>query len=329
MRAMLLQEFGEASTFRLGDIPRPAAGPGQVLVRVAAASVNPIDVKIRRLAPAFAPRLPAVLGVDFAGLVEEVGEGVADFVPGDEVYGCAGGVGERQGTLAELVPVEARFLARAPRSLSLRQAAALPLVAITAWDALHAKAGMRPGEHALIHAGAGGVGHVAVQLARAAGVRVAATVSSPAKAEIARSLGADEVVNYREEAPPAYVARLTGGAGFDLVFDTVGGATLDASILAARPRGRIVSTNTRSSHDLSLLHAKALSLHVVFMLLPLVSAVAEPDYAAVLRQVAELADAGRLAPLLDERGFSLARTAEAHALVESGRALGKVVVDVA
>ena len=162
MRAMLLHGFGDVSQFRPGDIPRPQPGPGQVLVRVAAASVNPIDVKIRRLAPAFAPKLPAVLGVDFAGLVEEVGDGVAEFAPGDEVYGCAGGVGERQGTLAELVPVEARFLAPKPGRLTLREAAALPLVAITAWDALHAKAGMRPGEHVLIHGGAGGVGHVEI-----------------------------------------------------------------------------------------------------------------------------------------------------------------------
>jgi NADPH2:quinone reductase len=328
MRAMLLEAFGDVSNFRLGDIPRPEPGPGQVLVRVAAASVNPVDVKIRRLAPAFAPALPAVLGMDFAGLVEEVGEGVADYAPGDEVYGCAGGVGQRQGALAELMPADVRFLARKPRSLTLRQAAALPLVAITAWDALHGKAGMRAGEHALIHGGAGGVGHVAVQLAKAAGLTVAATVSSLAKAGLARSLGADEIIKYTEEEPAAYVARLTGGAGFDLALDTVGGATLDASLAAVRPRGRVVSTNTRGSHDLSPLHAKALTLHVVFMLLPLVGAAAEPDYAAVLREVANLADAGRLTPLLDERAFSLARTAEAHSLVESGKAVGKVVVDV-
>ena len=328
MRAMLLTGFGDVSNFELGELPRPEPGPGQVLVRVAAASVNPVDVKIRQLAPAFAPKLPAVLGLDFAGLVEEVGEGVTAYAPGDEVYGCAGGVGQRQGALAELMPADVRFLARKPRSLDFRSAAALPLVAITAWDALHGKARVQAGEHALIQGGAGGVGHVAVQLAKAAGLRVAATVSSPAKADIARSLGADEIINYREEEPAAYVQRLTGGAGFDLAFDTVGGASLEASIAAVRPRGRVVSTNTRSTHDLSLLHAKALSLHVVFMLLPLVSAVGEPDYAPILREVAALADAGRLTPLLDERAFSLARAAEAHALVESGKAVGKVVVDV-
>ncbi len=329
MRAMLLHGFGDVTNFRLGEIPRPELAPGQVLVRVAAASVNPVDVKIRTLAPGFAPKLPGVLGMDFAGLVEEVGEGVEAYRPGDEVYGCAGGLGHRQGSLAELMPVDVRFLAPKPRTLGFREAAALPLVAITAWDALHAKAAMRAGEHILVHGGAGGVGHVAVQLAKAAGLTVAATVSSPGKAELARFLGADEVVFYKEDEPAAYAARLTGGPGFDLVFDTVGGKTLDASFVAARPRGRVVSTNTRSTHDLSVVHAKALSLHVVFMLLPLVSEVAEPDYAAVLRRVAELADAGSLRPLLDERGFSLARTAEAHALVESGRAIGKVVIDVA
>ncbi|MEW5774212.1 MAG: zinc-dependent alcohol dehydrogenase family protein [Thermodesulfobacteriota bacterium] len=329
MRAMLLHGFGDVSNLRMGDIPRPEPGPGQVLVRVAAASVNPIDVKIRRMAPAFAPEPPAVPGMDFAGLVEELGEGVEGFAPGDEVYGCAGGLRGRQGALAELMPADVRFLAPKPRTLSLREAAALPLVAITAWDALHNKAGMRTGEHLLVHGGAGGVGHVAVQLAKAAGLRVAATVSSRAKADIVRLLGADDAVNYREEEPASYTGRLTGGAGFDLVLDTVGGAVLDASFALARPRGRVVSTNTRSTHDLSTLHAKALTLHVVFMLLPMLSAVAEPDYGAVLREVAGLAEAGRLAPLLDERAFSLERAAEAHSLVESGQAVGKVVVDVA
>lgn len=329
MRAVLLDAFGDVSHFRPAEIERPRPRAGQVLVRVAASGVNPIDCKIRTLAPAFAPRLPAVLGMDLAGVVEEAGGGVTDFRPGDEVFGCVGGLGDLPGTLAEYVAADQELLAPKPANLSLRQAAALPLVGITAWEALHDKAAVRAGQHALIHGGAGGVGHVAVQLAKAAGLRVAATVSSEAKAATARDLGADEIVNYRQEQVADYVERLTGGAGFDLVLDTVGGANLDASFAAARPEGQVVSTNTRSAHDLSVLHAKALSLHVVFMLLPLITGRDRARFGRILRQVARLVQAGELRPLLDERRFTLDSAAQAHALVEQGQARGKVVVDIA
>jgi|MTBAKSStandDraft_1061840.scaffolds.fasta_scaffold00002_92 NADPH2:quinone reductase len=329
MRAVLLDAFGDVSHFRPAEIERPRPRAGQVLVRVAASGVNPIDCKIRTLAPAFAPRLPAVLGMDLAGVVEEAGGGVTDFRPGDEVFGCVGGLGDLPGTLAEYVAADQELLAPKPANLSLRQAAALPLVGITAWEALHDKAAVRAGQHALIHGGAGGVGHVAVQLAKAAGLRVAATVSSEAKAATARDLGADEIVNYRQEQVADYVERLTGGVGFDLVLDTVGGANLDASFAAARPEGQVVSTNTRSAHDLSILHAKALSLHVVFMLLPLITGRDRARFGRILRQVARLVQAGELRPLLDERRFTLDSAAQAHALVEQGQARGKVVVDIA
>ena len=150
-----------------------------------------------------------------------------------------------------------------------------------------------------------------------------------AKAATARDLGADEIVNYRQEQVADYVERLTGGAGFDLVLDTVGGANLDASFAAARPEGQVVSTNTRSAHDLSVLHAKALSLHVVFMLLPLITGRDRARFGRILRQVARLVQAGELRPLLDERRFTLDSAAQAHALVEQGQARGKVVVDIA
>lgn len=328
MRALLLDDFGDVSGFRLAEIDRPRPAAGQVLVRVAASGVNPVDCKIRAMAPAFAPRLPAVLGMDLAGVVEEVGEGVEDFKPGDEVYGCSGGLGDLPGTLAEYVAADRRTLAPKPTGLTMREAAALPLVAITAWEALHDKARIHAGQHALIHGGTGGVGHVAVQLAKAAGLRVAATVSSADKAEVARSLGADETIDYRRERVADYVNRLTDGAGFDVVFDTVGGANLDASFAATRPEGQVVSTNTRSSHDLGILHARALSLHVVFMLLPLVTGRDRARFGRILRQTGHLVAAGRLRPLLDERTFSLETAPRAHELVEKGGAVGKVVVDI-
>jgi NADPH2:quinone reductase len=169
---------------------------------------------------------------------------------------------------------------------------------------------------------------VAVQLAKSCGARVAATVSSAAKAELARSLGADEIINYREEKPEEYVARLTGGRGFDVVFDTVGGANLDASFLAAGAGGVVVSTNTRSTHDLSLLHAKALTLSVVFMLLPLVTGQGRERHGEIMARAAALAHGGKLRPHLD-RTFPLEDIAKAHDFLDSGRAAGKVVIEVA
>lgn len=328
MKAQLLQTYGETPDFRLADTDVPAVKPGHALVRVAATSVNPIDIKIRKMKPAFTPALPAILGMDVAGTVEAVGEGVSTLKPGDEVFGCAGGLADMPGALAEYMLADARLLTLKPANLTMAQAAALPLVTITAWDALFDRARIKAGQFVLIHAGAGGVGHVAVQLAKSCGARVAATVSSAAKAELARSLGADEIINYREEKPKEYVARLTGGRGFDVVFDTVGGANLDASFLAAGPGGMVVSTNTRSTHDLSLLHAKALTLSVVFMLLPLVTGQGRERHGEIMARAAALAHDGKLRPHLD-RTFPLEDIAKAHDFLDSGRTVGKVVIEVA
>lgn len=329
MRAMLLHSFGEIPDFRPADLPMPAIGPGQVLIRVAATSVNPIDIKMRLMRPAFAPKLPAILGKDVAGVVEAVGPGVTDLKPGDEVYGCPGGVGDLPGALAEFQAADVAFLARKPANLTMRQAAALPLVTLTAWEALLDRAGLSAGESVLVHAGTGGVGHVGVQLAKAFGARVATTVSGETKARIARELGADEVINYRLEAVERYVARATGGKGFDVVFDTVGGANLDASFQAAGIKGRVVSTNTRSTHDLSPMHAKSLTLSVVFMLLTQITGQGRERHGEILAQAAKLAEAGKLVPLIDEHRFALEDIAAAHTYLASGQALGKVVIEVA
>jgi NADPH2:quinone reductase len=328
MKAQLLQTYGDTPDFRLTDIDVPAVKPGHVLVRVVATSVNPIDIKIRKMRPPFAPALPAILGMDVAGTVEAVGEGLSGFKPGDEVFGCAGGLADMPGALAEYMLADATLLALKPANLTMAQAAALPLVTITAWDALFDRARIKAGQFVLIHAGTGGVGHVAVQLAKSCGARVAATVSSAEKAELAQSLGADEIINYREEKPEEYVARLTGGRGFDVVFDTVGGANLDASFLAAGPSGVVVSTNTRSTHDLSALHAKALTLSVVFMLLPLITGQGRVRHGEIMAQVAALAQGDKLRPHLGGV-FPLADIAKAHDFLDSGRAVGKVVIQVA
>lgn len=328
MKAQTIEDFGSPDVFRLSELPDPAAGTGQVVVKVAATSVNPVDYKNRSAKRPISPDLPAVLGCDLAGTVVAVGEGVSDFKAGDEVYGCAGGVRGMNGAYAELIATDPRLLAPKPAGLAMREAAALPLVTITAWEGLFDRAGVAAGQSVLIHGGAGGVGHIAVQLAKAEGARVFTTVSSPEKAEVAKSLGADETINYREESVADYVARLTGGQGFDVVYDATGGSGIATSFEAARVNGQVVTIVSTYQADLTPMHMKGLSLHVVFMLIPMLHDVGRARHGEILREAARLAEAGKLRPRLDPSDFSLERMADAHRHLESGQAVGKVVVTV-
>jgi NADPH2:quinone reductase len=327
MRAQILKAFGGPENFVLTDIPTPVIEPGKLLIRLAATSVNQIDIKIRGGLP-IGPDLPAVLGADVAGVIEAVGDGVIGFVPGDEVYGCAGGVKGQGGAFAEYILADARLIAPKPRSLSMREAAALPLVAITAWDALE-RCVASASDHVLIHGGVGGVGHVAIQLAKTLGARVATTVPSAEAAALAKSLGADETINFRTETPGAYTDRLTAGRGFDVIIDTIGGDNLPNSFTALAHEGRIATTNTRTTQDLGPLHAKAASLHVVFMLLPMLRGPGRDRHGRILRSLARMADSGKLRPLIDDSRFTLETAPDAHRRLESGKAQGKVVIDIA
>jgi NADPH:quinone reductase-like Zn-dependent oxidoreductase len=308
------------------DLPRPEPEARQVLVRVRSSGVNPLDTKIRagKTGHAHQP-LPAILGLDMAGIVEEVGRGVSAFHPGDEVYGMVGGVGGLQGTLAEYVVADADLLALKPNSLSMREAAALPLITITAWEGLVDRAKVYGGQKVLIHAGAGGVGHIAVQLAKALDAEVFATVS-PDKRAIAEHFGAIPI-DYRALSPEQYVALHTGGEGFDVIYDTVGGVTIDASFAAVkRYTGHVVSCLGWSTHSLAPLSFRSATYSGVFTLFPLLSNIGRARHGEILREAAALVDAGKLKPLLSDQRFSPPGIAAAHALVESG-AVGKVVVD--
>jgi len=328
MKAHVIYAFGEPNEFRTIDIPRASIGEGEVRVKVRASSVNAVDWKIRRgIAAVLAPDFPAVLHGDVAGVVEEVGIGVRQFKPGDEVYGCAGGVKGLGGALAEYMSADAKLLAHKPASLSMREAATLPLVSITAWEGLIERAAVKPGQRVLVHAGAGGVGHIAVQLAKWAGAEVYSTVSSTEKMEVVRRLGADAAINYKDQTVSDYVQQYTDGKGFDIVFDTVGGENLDASFQAAAVNGAVVSISTHSTHDLSLLHQKGLSLHVVFMLIPMLHNQSREKHGRILRNIADLVDAGKIRPLLDKQGYSFEEASLAHRRLESGEAIGKVALE--
>ncbi|WTU70217.1 zinc-dependent alcohol dehydrogenase family protein [Streptomyces sp. NBC_00055] len=327
MRAVVLEQFG--SPLALRDLTTPVAGPGQVLVRVAASGVNPLDTKIRAGKAAHArSRLPAILGVDLAGVVEDVAPEVTGFAPGDEVYGLTGGVGDLQGSLAEYVAVDARLLAHKPVSLVLREAAALPLIVITAWEGLVDRAQVRAGQRVLVHGGAGGIGHVAIQIARARGAEVFATGSARSLETIAR-LGATPI-DYTSTPVEDYVARHTGGEGFDIVFDTVGGETLDASFTAVRTyTGHVVSALGWGTHSIAPLSFRGATYSGVFTLLPMLTGRGREHHGEILREVAALVDAGALMPMVDPRHFTLHTAAEAHKAVESGSAAGKIIIDVA
>ena len=328
MKAMLIRDFGDPGVFEAAELPMPEIKPGHVLVRIAATSVNTVDTMIRQMGRELpiSPEPPAVLGMDFAGTIEAIGEGVGGYAEGDEVYGCAGGLMELQGTLAEYMVADARLIARKPRNLSMSEAAALPLVAITAYEGL-TRAGISGGQRVLVHGGAGGVGHVALQLARHFGAEVYATASSDRQLALIEELGAT-AINYREETVADYVNKHTQGSGFDLVFDSVGGANMANSFEAARLNGQVASTVSLVEMDLSLAHFKGLSLHVVFMLIPMIHNHGREQHGRILDELSRIAEAGDLRPVLDEQRFKLAETGEAHTRLESGQAMGKIVVEI-
>jgi NADPH:quinone reductase len=328
MRAIVIQKHGPSDVFEELERPTPTPRAGYVLIAVQATSVNPVDTKIREGSEGTAGlTFPAILHFDVAGTIEAVGEGVDKFKIGDRVYGCAGGVVGIPGALADYMEADADLLAHMPSSLGFAEAAAVPLVGITAWEAMVDRARVTPRADVLIQGGTGGVGHMAVQIARAMGARVTAAVSTLEKATIAEKLGAEDVILYRDEEPEAAVARLTGGRGFDVVFDTVGGSSLQASLKLARLKGHVVSIIGYDTYDLTDMHFKALRLDLVFMPIQLIHDVDREAHGAILRKLAELIDGGSVTPLIDSRHpFTTEGVAAAHRRLESGAALGKIVI---
>lgn len=321
MRALIVQAAN--GPFQLSEIEKPVAGSGEVLVRVHASGVNPLDTKIRAGEAAHARHmLPAVLGIDLAGVVEAVGEGVEAFRVGDGVYGMTGGVGGVQGSLADYAAVDARLIAKKPANLSMREAAALPLAVITAWEGLVDRVNVRAGQTVLVIGAAGGVGHIVLQLARARGATTFGLDRVEA-ADYLRSIGATPVD--RGAAVGAYVAELTGGRGFDVVYDCVG--ALDDAFQAVRRFGHVTSSLGWSAHSLAPLSFRAGSYSGVFTLLPLLTGEGREAHGRILSDSARLVEDGKLAPRMGDRRFCLDEAEAAHALVREGRANGKIVIE--
>ncbi|HKK05747.1 MAG TPA: zinc-dependent alcohol dehydrogenase family protein [Gammaproteobacteria bacterium] len=331
MKAVMMNAPGEPEVLQPAQADTPAISrPSEMLVRLKAAGINPIDTKLRGRGTYYPDRLPAILGCDGAGVVEAVGEGVSRFQPGDAVYFCHGGIGGHPGTYAEYAVVDQEFAAPKPASLDFTEAAAVPLVLITAWEALHDRAHVEAGHTVLVHAGAGGVGHVAIQLARLAGARVCTTVGSAQKADFVTELGAELTIDYHAQDFAQVARAWTDGEGVDIAFDTVGGATFEQSFSAVRLYGDLV-TLLQPGADVDWKEARLRNLRVALelMLSPMYLGqhAAQAHQAGILAEGAQLIDAGKLGVHVAQV-FPLSEAAAAHRQLEQGGFVGKLVLDI-
>ncbi|SDH90467.1 zinc-dependent alcohol dehydrogenase family protein [Pseudomonas abietaniphila] len=305
MKAMVLKSFGGPESFQFLDVPKPMPGTEQVLVRVHATSINPLDYQVRRGDYADLVPLPAITGHDVSGVVEAVGPGVTAFAPGDEVW-YTPQIFDGAGSYAEYHVAAQSIIGKKPVSLSHLEAASLSLVGGTAWEALTVRAALKVGESILIHGGAGGVGHVAIQLAKAIGARVFTTVRE-ANVDFARSMGADVIIDYEKEDYVDAIIRETDGRGVDVVFDTIGGNALSRSPDALAQLGRVVTiVDIAQPQNLVQAWGKNASYHFVFT----------RQNRGKLDELSTLVDRGQLRPHVGAV-YSLADLALAHALLET------------
>jgi NADPH2:quinone reductase len=331
MKAMLMTEAGPHEVLQLQEVPDPRIrGDRDLQIHLKAAGINPIDTKLRKRGTFYPKRMPAILGCDGAGIVTAIGPGVTQFRPGDPVYFCNGGIGGHPGNYAEVTVVDERFVAPKPQTLSFVEAAAAPLVLITAWEALYDRARLEAGRRVLIHAGAGGVGHVAIQLAKLAGATVCTTVSSAEKAAFVQQLGADQVILYRQTDFVQATLDWTQGEGGELTFDTVGGKVLSQSFAATAVYGDVVTIlGPDSDTDWKTARDRNLRISFELMLTPMLQGLtqAQQDQAKILRQCARLIDQGQL-QIHVSQVFPLAEAAAAHQLLEQGGQVGKIVLQI-
>ncbi len=326
MKAMVMTAFGDPKVLEMQDLPDPTPGDHDLLIKVLATAVNPVDCKTRQ-APRWGDRHPPmILGFDVCGEVVETGSDVQTFAVGDTVFASPNII--RDGANAEFVCVDARTAAIAPSSLTPAESAALPLASLTAWESLHEHGSLQADHTVLIHAGAGGVGHIAIQLAKAAGARVLTTAGYDDSIQLCTDLHADHVINYRSENVLDRVMELTDGKGCELVLDTVGGEVFNQSIACLRHFGSLVTIVPGVPGDtINDLFAKCASIHFEFMGCRTMNNIDLDGQADILKQVAAAADTGTLRPHISKT-YSLDQLPEAHTQQESGRTRGKLSVTV-
>lgn len=329
MKAAVLTHVGDPEVLQYQDVPDPTlSNPTDVLIQLKAAGVNPIDTKLRQRGTFYPDHMPAILGCDGAGIVKAVGQEVRQFRVGDEVYFCHGGLGATAGNYADYTVVNEKFISHKPSSLSFTEAAAAPLVLITAWEALFDRARLEAGRQVLIQAGAGGVGHVAVQLAKLAGASVCTTVSSEEKAEFVDGLGADQAILYPQTDVIQTVLDWSNGEGADLSFDTVGGKILSQCFATTRVYGDVV-TILAADPDTDWKTARDRNLRISYelMLTPQLKGMmaAQQEQAKILQQCAQLIDQGKLRIHIGAT-YPLAEAAAAHRRLAEGSMTGKIVL---
>ncbi|MDJ0552924.1 MAG: zinc-dependent alcohol dehydrogenase family protein [Microcoleaceae cyanobacterium MO_207.B10] len=331
MKAVVMTSPGAPEVLQVQQVPDPIIENDQeILVRLKAAGVNPIDTKLRTRGTFFSDKMPAILGCDGAGIVEAVGKNVHNFQVGDEVYFCNSGIGNTPGNYAELAVVDEKFVAKKPISLSFVEAAAAPLVLITAWESLYDRGNLQAGRKVLIHGGAGGVGHVAIQLAKLQGAEVATTISSQEKADFVKSLGADLAIFKNTDFVQA-VLDWTNGEGVDLAFDTIGGKVFYDTIPAVKVYGDIVTIlePDTSLGNLKVARQRNLRIGLELMLTPMMKGLTEAqvDQAKILQQCGRLFEQGNL-KIHVNKSFALDDAIEAHRMLEAGSMIGKIVLTI-
>ncbi|MEA5509812.1 zinc-dependent alcohol dehydrogenase family protein [Crocosphaera sp. UHCC 0190] len=334
MKAVIMTTPGNPDVLTLTEIPIPQiTTTTEILVKLKAAGINPIDTKLRQRGTFYPDAMPAILGCDGAGIVEKVGAEVKGFKPGDEVYFCAGGLGKAgTGNYGEYAVVEEKLVALKPTTLSFAEAAAAPLVLITVWEALFDRGRLEKGQTVLIHGGAGGVGHVAIQLAKLKGAQVSTTVGTTDKARLVRQLGADEPILYKQTDFVQAVLTWTQGEGVDLAFDTIGGQTFFDTCGAVKVYGDLVTIlqPDQAIGDLKVARNRNLRLSLELMLTPALMGLeqAQRHQTGILEQCATLIDEGKLNIHLSQT-FPLEEATNAHKALETGSTTGKIALLIA
>jgi NADPH2:quinone reductase len=331
MKAVVMQAPGGPDVLRHQEFPVPGIKHDtDVLVRLRAAGLNPVDAKLRQNPGSYSMPLPVVLGFDGAGVVEATGKAVTRFAPGDEVYFCHPSFGGRSGCYAHYTVVPEILLAQKPARLTFTEAAAVPLALITAWESLFERAGVQAGQKVLVHGGAGGVGHLAIQLAKQAGAEVCTTVSSQTKATIVETLGAIEHIFYRVEDFAQAVLRWSDGQGVDVALDTVGGQTFEHTFAAVGYGGRLVTLlQPASSTNWSVARQRNLSIGLELMLSPTYLEIPQAQRAQsrILEACAPRFDSDELRVWVTQT-YPLKDAAQAHHDLENGTQIGKLVLEI-
>lgn len=325
MRAAVLHTYGGPDVLNIEQRPEPSLRDTDILVEVHATSVNPVDTKVRQTGGGGGRTLPVILGYDVSGVVVRCGSSVTQWKAGDVVFAAPNLF--RDGANADYVAIDGRSAARKPTTIDYATAASLPLVSQTAWEALHLRARIQPGQTVLIHAGAGGVGHIAVQLARLHGCRVITTAGREESIAFCREiLHADEVIDYRRTDFTERIRELTDGRGVPAVIDTVGGEVFQRSLDCAAVNGQVVTILGSATGDRGrgLLY-KNVTIHYEFMGIPTAHEIEPERPGQILTGIAHLVDSGLLKPWVSHR-LPLERIAEGHRQVETSRTIGKVAI---